>query len=344
MAIAGFNHQEFAQMLAQQAGELLPPNFHETQKKYVSGIIFNFASLAGEAISNDKQYAFTAEQAAFISQIIAEWIFHKSVDTINSGIPRDYWDGILQAVAATIFEIAKQTVMSGLQSEQILPLVEEHVKKTYNEAISGLKERGYIDEKTLETAASQSNIDKMAQELPQEQLDAFGEGVDIDKNQGQMPQQQIPQMQQAQPSQAKPISAGDAKILKLLALAVILQRVPPVKAQAILLKLPREEADIVVSYMQQPDAVAQIDPMILAKYLKEMKKTLPTSKKIVPTKVVNDIKNIFEDKEKSFVSGIVQKERANVKKLVLMAMEGEYYDKLQPKVLNVVVDYLSNSV
>ncbi|MBR3550185.1 MAG: hypothetical protein IKN90_08920, partial [Treponema sp.] len=65
----------------------------------------------------------SAEQAIFITQIIAEWSFHKSIDLVHSGINKDYWDSIMQKIAFTIFEVAKQGVIRNVPQEQLLQAV-----------------------------------------------------------------------------------------------------------------------------------------------------------------------------------------------------------------------------
>ena len=108
MAIEGFDYKQFAQELATQATGLIPPNFQEFQRNYISKTILNFATMSGESICNDAQANFNADQAMLLIQIIAEWSFHKSIDLIQSGIMPDYWDSIMQKIAFTIFEISKQ--------------------------------------------------------------------------------------------------------------------------------------------------------------------------------------------------------------------------------------------
>ena len=90
MAIQGFNYQEFAQNLTQQAVELVPKDFSDPEKQYVVNTLLNFSALAGEALYNDTESNFTADQAMMITQIIAEWAFHKSVDLIRSKLPQEY--------------------------------------------------------------------------------------------------------------------------------------------------------------------------------------------------------------------------------------------------------------
>ena len=165
MATKNFDYETFAQNLAAQAKDLVPQDFTDAQKQYVINTLGNFSLLSGKALAEDPNLNFNEDQAITITQIIAEWSFHKSVDVIRSGIPQQYWDGVMQKIAYTIFEIAKQTFSQGLPNDKILELIEHHVKKSYLEAITELKNKGAIDEGLMEFAATQSNMDKMAQEM-----------------------------------------------------------------------------------------------------------------------------------------------------------------------------------
>ena len=88
MAIQGFEYKEFAQNLAQQALELIPKDFDDNQKNYVANTLLNFSAIAGQALYDEGK--FNVDQAIMITQIIAEWSFHKSVDLVRSGIPQQY--------------------------------------------------------------------------------------------------------------------------------------------------------------------------------------------------------------------------------------------------------------
>ena len=144
MPIEGFDYKEFAQMMSSQAGELVPKNFNDMQRNYVVKTLTNFTLLAGEAISNDTKLNFNADQAVFVTQIIAEWSFHKSIDLVHSGIMPEHWDGVMQKIAFTIFEIAKQAIQKNIPQDKTLQLIEHHVDKTYRDAIADLEKRGVI--------------------------------------------------------------------------------------------------------------------------------------------------------------------------------------------------------
>ena len=168
MPIPGFDYNEFAQNLTQQALELVPPDFNDVQKNYVANTLLNFSTVAGQALSDDTEHSFSADQAVMITQIIAEWSFHKSVDLIRSGLPQQFWDPIMQKIAFTIFEIAKQTFSQGMPQDQILQIIEHHVKKTYVECIEELKTKNLISDELSQQAEQQSNIDAMMQQAAAE--------------------------------------------------------------------------------------------------------------------------------------------------------------------------------
>ena len=124
MAAPDFKYEEFAQNLAAQAVDLVPQEFNDEQKNYVINTLGNFSVMAGKALAEDPNLNFNTEQSTYITQIIAEWSFHKSVDVIRSGIPRQYWDSIMRKIAYTIFEIAHQ-----ISCHFLLILVLNYVKR-----------------------------------------------------------------------------------------------------------------------------------------------------------------------------------------------------------------------
>lgn len=107
MAIQGFDYKGFAQNLAQQALELIPPDFNDNQKNYVANTLLNFSTVAGQALYDDESLGFNLDQAVMITQIIAEWSFHKSVDLIRSGIPQQFWDPIMQKLHIRFLRLPK---------------------------------------------------------------------------------------------------------------------------------------------------------------------------------------------------------------------------------------------
>lgn len=320
MPIEGFNYKEFAQTLAAQAAELIPADFQKFQKDYVTNTIKNFATLSGEAIYNDDKINFTVDQGMFITQIIAEWSFHKSVDLIKSGILPDYWDRVMQKIAFTIFEIAKQTVTQGLPQDEILPLIEHHVKKAYQAALEELKERQIIDEVVFDRALNQSNIDDMMQKM-QDDKEHVAQEVAIEQMNNK----------------------SNLKILKLVSVALLLKKMPQTKVESILNNFSQEDIQTILQYMQMPDLEQKVDKNIAMRCLQEIKTHLPEPKNISPEKVLSKMNKIFKIAPKAKIETVISSERPGVKDFISKAQEGEY-SHIPPKVANIIATHLEESV
>lgn len=331
MAINGFDYKGFAQNLAQQALELIPPEFNENQKNYVANTLLNFSTVAGEALYNEGQ--FNVDQAVMITQIIAEWSFHKSVDLIRSGIPQQYWDPVMQKIAFTIFEIAKNAFHQNLPQDQCLQLIEHHVKKTYLDCIAELKDKNLIDEGLMEKAASQSNIDTMVQQQAQEQ-----------------PQQEVPQGQNIPPQNVpqNQMPQGDLpaspKVLKLATLAMLFNQMKQDKVQSILNKFNPEDAQSVIKFMGMPDLDTKVDQNSALRCLQEIKTNLPSPyQSLAPSKIISKIQNVSQYFDKSQLEQALRLERNKVRRFVFTALEGEYFE-MPPKVANIIATHLEDSV
>lgn len=328
MAIDGFDYEGFSNELANQALELLPADFQDFQKQYVVNTIKNFATLAGEAIYNDAELGFNAEQGMLVTQIIAEWSFHKSIDIIKSGILPDYWDVIMQKIAFTIFEIAKQAIVQGVSQDETLKIVEHHVKKAYEEVLHELKSRNIINDAILNNALGQSNIDSMMQQIQEE------------KQEEQDVQQHAQHNEQQRPH---PKHSPDSKILKLASVALLLKQVTQDKVQTILNKFDPDDADTVIQYMQMPDLDKKIDQSITMKCLQEIKTNLPEPKYISPTKIITRMNKLFEKAPKEVLDRLISKERPAVKEFVSKAREGECL-QMSSKVASIIMQHLEESI
>lgn len=329
MPIEGFDYKTFAEELSSQAGDLLPPVFQDFQKKYVINTIKNFATLSGEAIYNDEKLNFNVDQAMLITQIIAEWSFHKSVDIIKAGILPDYWDSIMQKIAFTIFEIAKQTISKNLPQDEILQIVEHHVKKSYESVLKDLKERNIIDDDVLNRALNQSNIDDMMDQIHQEKMeDEISE--------------EIAHVHEDE-SHSGGSSSTNSKILKLASVALLLKQVSQDKVQSILNKFDPNDANTVIQYMKMHDLEQKVDQSIAMKCLHEIKINLPEPKFINPGKILAKMNVVFENTSKDDIDRFTAKERPKVKEFITMAREGEY-SQMPTKVANIIAQHLEESI
>lgn len=160
---------QFAASMKVQCYDLIPEKFSEEDKDYIANILYDFTEKAFDALDKDDEYEFSYDKKIFISQIIAEWTYHKAVDLIKSKIPKEYWDASLQKLAFTVFEIAKQGIKRELPGDELLQVIEYHIVKTWKEIIEELYLKGAFNLDTKIKALKQSNIDDLAQEAKEKQ-------------------------------------------------------------------------------------------------------------------------------------------------------------------------------
>ncbi len=333
MPIEGFDYKQFAADLAAQAKELVPQEFEPFQKDYIVKTLVNFSSLAGEAISNDAEAGFNAEQAILLTQIIAEWSFHKSVDLIRSGIQPEYWDGVMQKIAFTIFDIGKQTIKQGLPQDKILELIEHHVIKSYEAALEELQQRGIIDEELKEQAEKQNNLNQLVEQVEAEQAA---------QRQAEMEQQQQ-QGGTAPAGQPQANIGSDKKLFKLASLALLLRTLSQDKVSSILNKFNPQDAQLVIQYMQMPDLDQRVDANVAIQCLKEIKTNLPSKNGTAPNQLIFRIKNALRNSTREKVEVMLKHERINVKRFVTSALQDELYE-LPPKISNLIAQHIECSV
>ena len=264
--------------------------------------------MAGEALANDTEHVYTVDQASIITQFIGEWSFHKSLDLIRGKIPSQHRDPIMQKIAFTIFEIAKQATFKNLPQDQMIGLVEHHVKKAYNEALADLAKRGILSQKQAQVAASQSNIDEMAK--------ADSEALD---------------------------NASDLKILKLAAFALIAKKLPNDRVTTLLTKFSQSDANVVLQYMQLDDREQKIDPVLLKQCLQDFQAVMPQSDSLSLPKIMRKFGRNVKSVPKKVLYSIIERERPIVAEL---ASNPENYEKLRlsTPLLNVICSHLEEKI
>ena len=341
MAIEGFDYKEFAELMSSQAGDLIPKDFNDMQKNYVVKTLSNFTLLAGEAIYNDEALGFNAEQAIFVTQIIAEWAFHKSIDLVHSGIMPEHWDGIMQKIAFTIFEVAKQAIKKNIPQDQILQLIEHHVNKSYKEAIDNLEKRGVISSEISQKAMSQSNIDDMAAQAAQaeaEQKAAMEVMQDGSLQPDNIDASQLPQVQTTD----LPSLSMD-KSVKLISIALVLKILPQDRVEAILEKFAPQDVETIRNYMKVENLEAGLDLNYTLKCLENIKEFLPRRKSPSQESIIRQLNKIFDTYPMENVEKLFKSERPFLKRFISKAYEGDYYP-IPVRVAQIVVDYVKDSV
>lgn len=350
MAIEGFDYKGFAASMAEQAKDLVPKDLKDHEKDYVVKTLGNFTLLAGEALYNDESLKLNEAQAVLITQIIAEWSYHKSIDLINSGILPQYWDSIMQKIAFTIFEVAKQAVIRKIPQEQMLQAVEHHVVKVYKQSIEELQKKGVIDEETKNRAENQSNIDAMAQQAQAEQqkrqqemaAEAEKNAEESRKKKEERRAQQRAEKQEAALEAEMPKGISN-KQLKLMSLALVLKILSQDKVTTILNKFDSNDSLAISKYMNMADLESHMDGDLITDCLKQMKDFLPVKKKLTKENVVSDLMTLYATSSREKVEKVIKNERPLVKRFVSQAHDGEYGD-LPLRVAGIVAEYIEESI
>lgn len=162
--MTSFDYNSLARRFRKEIPELMPQDMSEENQKYIIDKVIEFAIVAGKGISKDSDVDFDDKEMEFLTQLISEWTFHKTIDLIRSGIEEQYFDKILEKVAFCLYEIAKQSISQKMESERLLNLAERYVDKTFIREINDLYNNGKISAACRDKALEESNIDKMAQE------------------------------------------------------------------------------------------------------------------------------------------------------------------------------------
>lgn len=350
MAIEGFDYKEFATAMASQAKDLVPADLKDNEKEYVVKTLGNYTHLAGEALYNDTSLNLNAEQAVFITQIIAEWSYHKSIDLIHSGILPQYWDSIMQKIAFTIFEVAKQAVIRKIPQEQLLQAVEHHVNKVYKQSIEELEKKGVIDEETKNRAESQSNIDAMAQQAQAEQqrqrqqaaVDSEKRAQEIRKQKEERRAKERNEKRKNETLASMPQGISQ-KQMKLMSLALVLKILSQDKVTTILNKFDSNDSLAISQYMNMADLESHIDGDLITDCLHEIKNFLPIKKKLTKENVLADLLHLYKTNSREKIEKVLKNERPLVKRFVAQAYDGEFGD-LPLRVAGIVAEYIEESV
>ena len=353
MAIEGFDYKEFASSMSEQAKELVPPELEDYQKEYIVKTLGNFTLLAGEALANDTSLNLTADEAVFITQIIAEWSYHKSIDLVHSGILPQYWDSIMQKIAFTIFEVAKQAVIRKIPKEQLLQAVEHHVVKVYKQSIEELEQKGVIDEDTKNRAESQSNIDAMAQQAQQaQQAEEQAKQAEMARIAEESERKAAEKRKEKEAKRNKQTSTNNTsnvpkgfsnKDLKLMSLALVLKVLSQDKVTTILNKFDSNDSLTISQYMNMADLESNLDGDLVTDCIKEMKDFLPVKKKLTKENIVMDLMRLEKAKSREKIEKIIKNERPLVKRFVSQSFDGEY-GELPLKVAGIVAEFIEENV
>ncbi len=311
-SIEGFDPKGFAKNLALEASQVIPNNIQGNDKKFIVDIVHKFCYMCGEALARDEKIVLNAQQASMITQFIGEWTFHKSVDLINGGIAPELREGVLQKVAFTVFEVAKQAISRNIPQNQAIQIIEHHVKNAFKNAIEDLKNKGKLNEATAQNTLKQSSIDVMSQQQFEEER---GIGDDL----------------------------SDAKILKLASLALLVKKLPQEKVNKLVAKLNQSEAQVLTQYLKMPNLEQKIDTGIIIKSLEEIKGVLPEPKNLSMDRLYSKLFKIVKTCDKKQISNIIDNERPVIKQFVLSPYTKDDV-RIPVRVGNVICKYLEEKL
>lgn len=335
MPIQNYNPKIFAEEMAKAASEAIPAEFTDNQKQFVIKTLLNFLNLAGDALNNDPKLStvLNAEQATLITQFISEYTFHKSIDTIKGGVPEQLWGHILQNIAMIVFETAKQGVVNNASQEQIVQVVGQRVKETYQKMIQDMAAAGHIAADAVPVILSQSNADAWAQQQSQAQHTAAG--------------------QQPQGASAAP---DDRKTLKLASVALVLQSLPSDSINKILSLFSQADADNILKLMNIPDLDKQIDSDMLNQTLQELKAFLPKNSADDQLEEDNDgpppgydhIKALTEKYLEKEILNVILFERKKIENFVTYCIKEDAKESLRvefsPYIAKIIHGYLKDKL
>ena len=168
----GFDFKGFAKDLTKQAENSMPEDIALSHKKEFLDRIYDFTYIAGEAFSNDDTIE-NSDTAKVLTQIISEWTFHKYIDLLRSDIPSMYHESILQKLGYVAYEMGRESALGNLSREDMLNLVEYHLKKAYDKACKHLLTNGQITQDVYDKAVSLSNIDSMPLNSGKKKISTF---------------------------------------------------------------------------------------------------------------------------------------------------------------------------
>lgn len=306
MPIEGFDYNAFATDLASQAMQILqqqsgaaPSTLTDADKQGIIDTIKRFCLMSGEALSNDPQIHLDAQQASLITQFIGEWTFHKSIDLINSKIPPDNREAILQIIAANIFNTAKLAIIKNMPQEQLISLIETKVTQVYNEELQKLVQRGILTPEQGTEAANRSNLNDMVQNTREAEEAAQAQA----------------QAQQAQPAQTT--NPADEKTLKFAALAIVLRRLDEDQARELLSAFGEEDSKNIFNFMKMSDLESKIEPALMLKALEEIKKIIPPPDTSSIQNILKRYYKVIKNTSPSVLNKISLKERENVRDFIL---------------------------
>lgn len=170
-----FKYKDFVNKIRFQVGGVCPKNFSEDGEKYIKNFVYSMSLKAAETLHNDRTV--NKEACEIITQIIAEWTFHKVIDLINGEIPEAFHYNIINKINFAIYNhLLELNSVDKLNYENcsddtLLESVSNVVDEVYKKYLKQLYADKGIDKDTYLWAIRQSHIDDYEETLAEEEVD-----------------------------------------------------------------------------------------------------------------------------------------------------------------------------
>ena len=160
-----FDYKGFANQLRFQVRGIIPEEYSD-RGIYIRDLVYKYSILAGERVSLED--CKDNELRSIFVQVIAEWVFHKTVDLIASGVPEDLHETVLNNLYSDLYDFGLKNLKQtgklekfGPQREAFLIKIEKIVKESFKKSLKELSDKNLIDKKIYNKAIKHSNMDEM---------------------------------------------------------------------------------------------------------------------------------------------------------------------------------------
>ena len=160
-----FDYKGFANQLRFQVRGIIPEEYSD-RGIYIRDLVYKYSILAGERVSLED--CKDNELRSIFVQVIAEWVFHKTIDLIASGVPEDLHETVLNNLYSDLYDFGLKNLKQtgklekfGPQREAFLIKIEKIVKESFKKSLKELSDKNLIDKKIYNKAIKHSNMDEM---------------------------------------------------------------------------------------------------------------------------------------------------------------------------------------
>ncbi len=154
-----FNYKQFAKDLKSEAINHLPSDLSSDSKKYIEKKLYdNVVKLAKGFESENLSIVNDIEKYRFACKVIFDWTFRKSTDLINSPVPQNCYDYVLDSISYIIYETLKNFLDRGISQDYILNKLEVDVQLEYKRCIKELEVQGVISAEEMDEILKQNNF------------------------------------------------------------------------------------------------------------------------------------------------------------------------------------------